>query len=108
MVDVIIAVLGHRETARGVLDAAQCLAGLAGRASVIALAVETPPPASPLMAEALMAEMGDVAAAREQDRRTDRLKLKATFVAWAGDAPGRKGSPCNRDEVGDRANAKPS
>lgn len=85
MVDVIVAVLGRRETARGVLDAAQCLAGLVGRANIIALAVATPPPASPLMAEALMAEMGDVAAAREQDRKRIAA-LRATFDAWAGAA----------------------
>jgi nucleotide-binding universal stress UspA family protein len=102
MVDVIIAVLGHREPARGVLDAAQCLAGLGGRARVIALAVETPPPASPLMAEALMAEMGDVATAREQDRARI-ASLKATFDAWAGDA-GQEGITVQWDEVAGPAN----
>ena len=85
MVDVFIAILGRRDTARGVLDAAQCLAGLAGRASVIALAIDTPPPSSPFMAEALMAEMGDVEAAHARDLA--RLAaLKAIFDTWASDA----------------------
>lgn len=84
MVDVIIAMLGRRDTARGVLDAAQCLAGLSGKASVIALAADTPPPSSPFMAEALMAEVGDIDAAHEQDLA--RLAaLKTTFDTWAGD-----------------------
>ncbi|MGA3401628.1 MAG: universal stress protein [Acetobacteraceae bacterium] len=102
MVDVIVAVLGRRETARGVLDAAQCLAGLAGEASVIVLAVDTPPPSSPFMAEALMAEMGDVAAARAQDRRRI-ASLKATFDAWAGDAR-QAGVTVQWDEVAGPAN----
>jgi nucleotide-binding universal stress UspA family protein len=85
MVDVIVAILGRRDTARGVLDAAYCLAGLAGQASVIALAVETPAPSSPFMAEALMAEMGDVQAAHERDL-VRIAALKATFDTWAGDA----------------------
>jgi hypothetical protein len=85
MVDVIVAVLGRQETARGVLDAAQCLAGLDGRGNVIAVAVDTPPPANPFVAEALMAEVEDVAAAREQDRARTAA-LKATFDAWEGDA----------------------
>lgn len=102
MVDVIVAVLGRRETARGVLDAAQCLAGLAGQANVIALAVVTPPPASPFMAEALMAEMGDVAAARAQDRMRI-ASLKATFDAWAGDAR-QEGITVQWDEVAGPAN----
>lgn len=85
MVDVIVALVARRETARSVLDAAQCAAGLAGPASVTALAVGTPPPSGPLMAEALMAEMGDVEAARARDR-VRIASLKATFDAWAGDA----------------------
>lgn len=85
MPDVILAVLGRRESARGVLDAAQCLAALVGRASVVAVAVDTPPPANPLVAESLMAEVGDVAASREQDRKRTAL-LKATFDAWASGA----------------------
>ena len=84
MVDVIIAMLGRRDTARGVLDAAQCLAGLSGKASVIALAADTPAPSSPFMAEALMAEVGDVDAAHARDLA--RLAaLKTTFDTWAGD-----------------------
>ena len=44
MPDVILAVLGRQELARGVLDAAQCITALVGRASIIALAVDAPPP----------------------------------------------------------------
>jgi nucleotide-binding universal stress UspA family protein len=83
--DVILAVLARRETAHGVLDAAQCLAGLGGRASIIVLAIDTPPPANPLAAEALMAEVGDVAASRRRDRRRI-ASLKTTFDAWASEA----------------------
>src|ERR1035437_4486840 len=85
MTDVILAVLGRRETARGVLDAAQCLAALAGRASIMVLAVDPPPPANPLAAEALMAEVGDVAASRNRDR--GRIaSLKTIFDASASGA----------------------
>jgi nucleotide-binding universal stress UspA family protein len=100
--DVIVAVLGRQEMARRVLDAAQCLAGLAGHANVIALAVDTPPPASPLMAEALMAEMGDVAAARARDRARI-ASLKATFDTWATGAR-QRGSTVQWDEVPGPAN----
>ncbi len=85
MADVILAVLGRRETAHFVLDAAQCLAALVGRANIVALAVDAPPPASPLAAEALMAEVGDVEASRERDRRRI-ASLKTTFDAWASGA----------------------
>jgi nucleotide-binding universal stress UspA family protein len=85
MPDVILAVLGRQESARGVLNAAQCLAALVPRASIVAIAVDAPPPANPLAAESLMAEVGDVAALREQDRKRTAL-LKATFDAWASDA----------------------
>ncbi len=85
MTDVILAVLARRETAHAVLDAARCLAGLIGRASVIALAVDTQPPASPFAAEALMAEVGDVETAQKRDRRRI-ASLKFAFDAWADDA----------------------
>src|ERR1051326_8076204 len=85
MTDVILAVLGRRETAHGLLDAAQCLAALIGQARIIALAIEAPPPANPLAAEALMAEIGDVEAIRKRGR--ERVaSLKAGFEAWADDA----------------------
>jgi len=83
--DVILAVLGRRETAYGVLDAAQCLAGLGGRASIIVLAIDTPPPANPLAAEALMAEVVDIEASRQRDRRRI-ASLKTTFETWASEA----------------------
>jgi nucleotide-binding universal stress UspA family protein len=85
MPDVILAVLGRQELARGVLDAAQCMAALVSRASVIALAVDAPPPANPLAAESLIAEVGDVAASRETDRRRI-ASLKAIYHAWASGA----------------------
>jgi nucleotide-binding universal stress UspA family protein len=85
MSDVILAVLARPETARGVLDAAQAMAALAGRASVIAVAVGLPPPASPLVAEGLMAEAGDAVALRAQDRKRIAA-LKAVFDAWASQA----------------------
>ncbi len=85
MADVILAVLGHPEAAHFVLEAAQGLAALVGRANVVVLAVDAPPPASPLAAEALMAEIGDVQAARQRDR-SRIASLKSTFDAWAGDA----------------------
>jgi nucleotide-binding universal stress UspA family protein len=86
MVDVLVAVLGRRETAASVLHAAVRLAELAGGAHITALAVDAPSPAGPLMAEALMAELGDVATARGQDRARIGT-LKATFDAWAAVAP---------------------
>ena len=85
MADVILAVLGRRETAHAVLDAARCLAGLAGRATVIVLAIDTPPPANALAAEALMAEVGDVEGALKRDRRRI-ASLKFAFDAWANGA----------------------
>jgi nucleotide-binding universal stress UspA family protein len=85
MPDVILAVLGRQESARGVLDAAQCLAALVPRASIVAIAVDAPPPANPLAAESLMAEVGDIAALREQDRKRTAL-LKATFDEWTNGA----------------------
>jgi nucleotide-binding universal stress UspA family protein len=85
MPDVILAVLGRQESARGVLDAAQCLAALVGHASVVGLAVAASPPANPLAAEALMAEAGDVAASRALDRKRI-ASLKTTYDAWATDA----------------------
>jgi nucleotide-binding universal stress UspA family protein len=84
MTDVILAVLGHRETARSVLEAAQCLAGLVGPARIIVLAVDAPPPANPLAAEALMAEVADAGAVRRRDRRRIAA-LQASFDAWAGE-----------------------
>ena len=85
MADVILAVLGRRDTAHAVLDAAQCLAGLIGRASIIVLAVDTPLPAKSLAAEALMAEMRDVELVRKRDRRRI-ASLKTTFDGWAAGA----------------------
>jgi nucleotide-binding universal stress UspA family protein len=82
MTDVILAVLGRRETAHDVLDAAQRLAVLGDRANIIVLAVDAPPPANALAAESLMAEVGDVAASRRRDRRRIAA-LKSTFDAWA-------------------------
>jgi nucleotide-binding universal stress UspA family protein len=84
MADVILAVLGRRETAHSVLDAARCLAGLA-RAGVIVLAVDTPPPGNPLAAEALMAEVGDVEGVLKRDRRRI-ASLKFAFDAWSNGA----------------------
>jgi nucleotide-binding universal stress UspA family protein len=85
MADVILAVLGRRETAHAVLDAAQCLAALIGRASIIVLAIDAPPPGNPLAAEALMAEVGDVEASRKRDR--ERVaSLRTTYDAWASGA----------------------
>jgi nucleotide-binding universal stress UspA family protein len=85
MPDVILAVLGRQELARGVLDAAQCMAARVGHASVVVLAVAASPPANPLAAESLMAEVGDVAASRELDRKRI-ASLKANCDAWASDA----------------------
>jgi nucleotide-binding universal stress UspA family protein len=85
MADVILAVLGRRETAHGVLDAAECLAALIGRASIIVLAVDAPPPGNPLAAEALMAEVGDVEASRKRDRKRVAA-LRTIYDAWARDA----------------------
>ena len=82
MPEVILAVLGRPELARAALDAAQCLATLVGQASVAAIAVDTLPPANPLAAEALMAEIGDVAASRELDRKRI-ASLKANYDTWA-------------------------
>ena len=85
MPDVILAVLGRQESARSVLDAAECLAGLVGHATVAVVAVDAPPPANPLAAEALMAEVEVVAARREQDRKRTAL-LKEAFETWASGA----------------------
>jgi nucleotide-binding universal stress UspA family protein len=85
MTDVILAVLARRETANAVLDAAMCLAGLAGRAAVIALAVHAPVSVGPLAAEALMAETGDVVVAQARDRRRIAA-LKTAFDARADGA----------------------
>jgi nucleotide-binding universal stress UspA family protein len=85
MAEVILAVLGRRQTAHAVLDAARRLAALVGRASIVVLAVDAPPPAFPLAAEALMAELGDVAASRRRDRRRI-ASLRAGFDAWASGA----------------------
>jgi nucleotide-binding universal stress UspA family protein len=85
MAEVILAVLGRRDTAHEVLDAAQCLATRVGRASIVVLAVDAPPPANPLAAEALMAEVGNPAAVRRRDRRRIAA-LRTTFDAWAGAA----------------------
>jgi nucleotide-binding universal stress UspA family protein len=85
MSDVILAILARRSTAHAVLDAAQCLAGLAGGASIIALAVHAPVSVRPLAAEALMAETGDVEGARTRERRRI-ASLRGTFDAWADGA----------------------
>ncbi len=85
MADVILAVLGRQETAHAVLNGAQCLAALNGQANIVVLAIDAPPPTSPLAAEALMAEVGDVEASRERDR-TRIASLKTTFDAWASGA----------------------
>jgi nucleotide-binding universal stress UspA family protein len=85
MADVILAVLGRPKAAHFVLNAAQCLAALIGRASIVALAVDAVPAANPLAAEALMAEVGDVAAARRRNRRRN-ASLRTIFDAWASDA----------------------
>jgi nucleotide-binding universal stress UspA family protein len=85
MADVILAMLGRRETARHVLDAAHGLAMLIGRAGVVAVTVRVPPSGHPLAAEALMAEVGDDATARERDRER-AASLKTIFEAWADDA----------------------
>ncbi len=84
MVDVVVVALGRPETARSLLDAADCLAKLLSGANIIALAIETPPPANPLMAEALIAEVGDIATAQEQDRQRIAA-LRVTFDAWASE-----------------------
>lgn len=67
------------------LDAAQCMAACVGHAGVVVLAVAAAPPVNPLAADALMAEVGDVAASREQDRKRI-ASLKANCDAWASDA----------------------
>ncbi len=85
MADVILAVLGRPKTANAVLNAAQGLAALIGRASIVVLAVDAPPAANPLAAEALMAEVADVAAARGRNRRRT-ASLRASFDAWVSDA----------------------
>jgi nucleotide-binding universal stress UspA family protein len=82
MADVILAVTGRRETVHAVLDASKCLAGLVGRASIIVLAVDAPPPARPLAAKALMAEIGDVEGAQERDRRRIAA-TRSIFDTWA-------------------------
>lgn len=85
MADVILAVLGRREAAHGVLDAARCLATLTGGASIMVLAVEAPASPGPLAVESLMAEVGDIATVRRRDRRR-MASLKTIFDLWAGDA----------------------
>ena len=82
MTDVILAVLGRQETAPDVLAAARHLAALIGQANVIALAVDMPPLADPLAAEALIAEAADAAELRERDRKRTS-GLAALFDAWA-------------------------
>jgi nucleotide-binding universal stress UspA family protein len=84
MAEVILAVLGRRHTVHAVLDAAHRLAALVGRASIVVLAVDAPPPAFPLAAEALMAELGDVSASRRRDRMRI-ASLRSSFDAWASD-----------------------
>ncbi len=84
MADVILAVLGRPETAQAVLDAARCLGGLAGHASIIALAIDAPPP-RPLAAEALMTEAGDVEGPRRREQRRIAA-LKTMFDARASGA----------------------
>jgi nucleotide-binding universal stress UspA family protein len=103
MPDVILAVLGRQESARGVLDAAQCLAALVGQASVVGVAVAAAPPANPLAAESLMAEVGDVAASRALDRKRI-ASLKTTYDAWATDAR-QAGIAVQWSEVEGTANA---
>ena len=83
MADVILAVLGRPEAAHSVLNAAQCLAALIGRASIVVLAVDAVRAANPLAGEALMAE--DVAAARGR-KRGRAASLRASFDAWVSDA----------------------
>nr|WP_294525518.1 universal stress protein [uncultured Rhodopila sp.] len=85
MTDVILAVLGRRETAHAVLDAAVCLAALAGGAGIIVLVVHAPASVGPLAAEALMAEVGDIDGTRTRERRRIGL-LKSAFDAWADGA----------------------
>jgi nucleotide-binding universal stress UspA family protein len=82
MPDVILAVLGRENTAQETLEAARHLATLIGRANVIALAVDMPPFADPLAAEALIAEAADAAELHEQDRKRTTA-LAALFEAWA-------------------------
>jgi nucleotide-binding universal stress UspA family protein len=82
MPDVILAVLGRKEMALDVLETARHLAVLIGQANVIALAVEMPSLASPLAAEALIAEAADAAVLREQDRKRTAA-LAALFDQWA-------------------------
>jgi nucleotide-binding universal stress UspA family protein len=83
--DVILAILGRQQTVHAVLDAARCLAGLAVRASIIVLAVDTPVPRRPLAAEALMAEIEDARTLRPRDR-CRIASLKDSFEAWAAGA----------------------
>nr|WP_294501075.1 universal stress protein [uncultured Rhodopila sp.] len=82
MTDVILAVLGRPEAAHAVLDAAHCLAGLAGGASIIVLAIHAPLSVGPLAAEALIAEAGDIDGARTCEQRRI-ASLKSTFDARA-------------------------
>jgi len=85
MADVILAVLGRPETAHAVLDAARCLGGLAGHASIVVLTIDAPPGPRPLAAEALMAEVGDVEDGRKREQRRI-ASLKTMFDAWADGA----------------------
>jgi nucleotide-binding universal stress UspA family protein len=82
MSDVILAVLGCRETAPQVLEAARQLVTLIGHAKLIALAVEMPPLTEPLGAEALMAEVSEVAALHGRDRQRTAA-LRVLFDEWA-------------------------
>lgn len=82
MADVILAVLGRRETAAGVLDAAQHLAARLGGASIVVLAVDARPSADPRAAAAPAA-----AAAASPNGGSGRIaSLRTMFDAWAGGA----------------------
>ena len=82
MPDVILAVLGRKETAPHVLEAARQLVTLMSHAKLIVLAVEMPPLAEPLGAEALIAEVAEVAELHERDRQRTAA-LRVLFDEWA-------------------------
>jgi nucleotide-binding universal stress UspA family protein len=82
MPDVILAVLGRKEAAPRVLEAALHLAVLLGRANLIVCAVEMPPLADPLAAEALMAETAGAVELRERDQKRIAA-LSSIFDKWA-------------------------
>ena len=82
MADVILAVLGRPETAHAVLDAAKCLGSLSGGACIIALAIDAPP-ARPLAARALTAEL----AVAERKREHRRITLLKTLGEAPADGP---------------------